>query len=136
MMKNHLEDLPAAVAEMAKISLTGNIVPPMWFKTITFGNGKPDTNSILILADIAYWYKPAVLRDERTGAVIGQKKKFAEDMLRRSYSDLEEQFGLSKKQSRDCLIRLENLGVIRRVLRNINTSTGMALFGRPSCDDF
>jgi len=52
----------------------------------------------LILADVVYWYRPAVLRDERTGAVIGQKKKFAEDMLRRSYSDLEEQFGLSKKQ--------------------------------------
>ena len=36
-----------------------------------------------------------------------------------------QQFGLSKKQSRDCLIRLENLGVIRRVLRNVQFSTGM-----------
>ncbi len=125
-MKNkHLKPLPAAVAEMANIPITGNIVPPIWFKTITFENGKPDTNSILILSDIAYWYRPAILRDERTGSIIGQKKKFAEDMLRRSYSDLEEQFGLSKKQCRDSLIRLENLGVIRRVLRNINTSTGM-----------
>jgi len=125
MSNRNLETLPAAVAEMAQISLTGNIVPPMWFKTITFENGKPDTNSILILSDIAYWYRPSVVRCERSGSIIGQKKKFAEDMLRRSYADLEEQFGLSKKQSRDCLIRLENLGVIRRVLRNINTSTGM-----------
>ena len=94
MINRKLETLPAAVAEMSNIPITGNIVCPTWFKTITFENGKPDTNSILILADVVYWYKPAVLRDERTGAVIGQKKKFAEDMLRRSYSDLEEQFGL------------------------------------------
>ena len=124
-MKNSNSNLPPAVAEMSLIPLTGNIVAPMWFKTITLESGRPDTNSILILSDIVYWYRPTEIRDERSGSVIGQKKKFAEDMLRRSYADLEEQFGLSKKQCRDCLIRLENLGVIRRVLRNINTSTGV-----------
>ena len=118
-------ELPAAVEAMKNISITGNIVPSQWFKTITFDNGKPDTNSILILSDFVYWYRPSEVRDERSGAVICQKKKFAEDLLRRSYSDLENQFGLSKKQCRDCLIRLENLGVIRRVLRNVNLSTGL-----------
>jgi len=124
MMKNHLEDLPSSVAEMAEISLTGNIVPISWFQKLTFDNGKPDLNSILILADICYWYKPAVLRDERTGAVIGQKKKFAEDLLRKSYSDLQAQFGLSDRQLRDCFSRLENRGVIRRVFRTKNSSNG------------
>ncbi len=118
-------NIPTTVIEMANISITGNVVPPQWFKNITFENGKPDTNSILILSDIVYWYRPTEIRCERSGSVIGQKKKFSEDMLRRSYADLEEQFGLSKKQCRDCLIRLENLGVIRRILRNVQFPTGM-----------
>ncbi len=122
--KNSPKKLPASVAEMATISITGNIVPPQWFKTITFDNGKPDLNSILILADICYWYRPSEIRCERSGAVIGQKKKFAEDMLRKSYSDLQTQFGLSDRQLRDCFSRLEKRGVIRRIFRTLESSTG------------
>ena len=123
--KLSINSLPTSVQEMFEINLSGNIVPISWFSSITFENGKPDTNAILILSDIAYWHRPSKIRCERSGAVFGYKKKFSEDLLRRSYADLEEQFGLSKKQSRDCLIRLENLGVIRRVLRNVQFSTGM-----------
>lgn len=122
MKNNNSYILPDAVSEMAHIPITGNVVPSMWFQTITYENGKPDTNSILILADIVYWYRPTEVRDERSGSFVGFKKKFSEDLLRRSYSDFEEQFGLSKKQSRDCLIRLENLGVIRRVFRTVHFS--------------
>lgn len=116
--------MPKAVQEMAHISLSGNIVPPQWFKTITFDNGKPDTNSILILADICYWYRPTEIRDERSGAVIGHKKKFSEDLLRKSYSDLQAQFGLSDRQLRDCFSRLEKRGVIRRVFRTLESTSG------------
>lgn len=116
--------LPQSVREMQSISLTGNIVPIQWFKTITFDNGKPDTNSILILADICYWHKPSEVRDERSGSVIGYKKKFAEDLLRKSYSDLQNQFGLSDRQLRECLGRLEKRGVIKRIFRTLDTSAG------------
>jgi hypothetical protein len=124
MTKRNLETLPAAVAEMAEISLTGNIVPISWFQKLTFDNGKPDLNSILILADLVYWHRPSEVRDERSGAIIGYKKKFAEDLLRKSYSDLQAQFGLSDRQLRDCFSRLENRGVIRRVFRTKNSSNG------------
>lgn len=117
-------ELPKVVAEIGKISISGNIVPPLWFKTITFESGKPDTNSILILSDILYWYRPTELRNEHTGAVIGYKKKFQEDLLRRSYADFEVQFGLSKKQCQECLRRLENLGVIKRIFRTIHSRAG------------
>ena len=121
---NQNSQLPLAVEAMRDISITGNVVPQMWFKTVTFDNGKPDTNSILILSDIVYWYRPTEDRCERSGVIKSYKKKFSEDLLRRSYADLEEQFGLSKKQSRDCLIRLEKLGVIRRILRSVDLSNG------------
>ncbi|NCP62706.1 MAG: Lrp/AsnC family transcriptional regulator [Alphaproteobacteria bacterium] len=117
-------ELPKAVAEIGKISITGNIVPPLWFKTITFESGKPDTNSILILSDILYWYRPTELRNEHTGFVIGYRKKFQEDLLRRSYADFEVQFGLSKKQCQECLRRLENLGVIKRIFRTLHSRAG------------
>jgi hypothetical protein len=124
MTNMNLQSLPSSVAEMAEISLSGNIVPSIWFKKLTFENGKPDLNSILILADICYWHRPSEVRDERSGAIIGYKKKFAEDLLRKSYSDLQTQFGLSDRQLRDCFSRLENRGVIRRVFRTKNSSNG------------
>lgn len=117
-------ELPKAVAEIGNISITGNIVPPLWFKTITFESGKPDTNSILILSDILYWYRPTEVRDEQTGTVIGHRKKFHEDLLRRSYADFEIQFGLSKKQCQDCLRRLEALGAIKRIFRTLHSTAG------------
>jgi len=115
---------PEEVQEIGKLNIEGNIVPIEWFKVITYDNGKPDTNAILILSDIVYWYRPSVIRDESTGSFIGYKKKFHEDILRRSYSDYESLFGLSKKQIRDCLIRLEELGLIRREFRTIETGIG------------
>ena len=117
-------ELPSAVQQMASLSISGNVVPMQWFKTLTFDNGKPDTNSILILSDIVYWYRPTEIRDERTGAVIGLKKKFSEDLLRKSYADLEIQFGLSSRQLRECLCRLEKKGLIKRVFRTIHSSVG------------
>lgn len=76
-MKNRkaFQNLPKSVSEMASITISGNIVPPQWFKTITFENGKPDTNAILILSDIVYWHRPTEVRDERSGAVVGYRKK-------------------------------------------------------------
>lgn len=64
------------------------------------------------------------IRDERTGTLIGFKKKFAEDLLRRSYSDIEATFGISKKQAQESLRRLEEKGIITRVFRTIERVTG------------
>lgn len=116
--------LPSSVSLMQNMSLRGNVVPMQWFQTITFDNGKPDTNSILILSDIVYWYRPTEVRDEHSGSVIGHKKKFSEDLLRRSYADLESQFGISKKQCQESLRRLEERGVITRVFRVLDTPSG------------
>lgn len=120
----HAKDLPHSVQKMQDFSLTGNIVPMHWFQSITFDNGKPDTNSILILSDIVYWYRPTEVRDERSGAIVGYKKKFAEDLLKRSYSDLEAHFGISKKQCQESLRRLEEKGIIKRIFRTLDTAAG------------
>lgn len=104
----------------AEINITGNITPQTWYKTIIKETGKPHLTAIVILADIVYWYRPTELRDESTGQIIAIRKKFKADLLQRSYQQIAEQFGLSKKEATNAIIFLEKLGVIKRVFRTIN----------------
>lgn len=104
----------------AEINITGNITPQAWYKTIIKETGKPHLTAIVILADIVYWYRPTELRDESTGQIIAIRKKFKADLLQRSYQQIAEQFGLSKKEATNAIIFLEKLGVIKRVFRTIN----------------
>ena len=90
------------VDEVGRINISGNIIPMVWFQAIRYPNGKPNVNAIIILADIVYWYKPTEIRDEGTGQVIGVRKKFKSDLLQRSYQQISEQFGISKKGSDKC----------------------------------
>lgn len=117
-----INDITIEVAEMATFSIEGNIIPAEWFSSIKLPNGKTDSISILILSEIIYWYRPAVIREEISGKVIGHRKKFKADLLQRSYSDLENLFGFSRSQIKDSLQRLEKQGLILRVFRNIHTN--------------
>lgn len=112
----------AIVDENAKLNLSGNIIPQAWYKTIARDNGKPNLTAIVILADIVYWYRPVEVRDEVTGQVMEFKKKFKADLLQRSYHQISEQFGISKKEATNAVVFLEKLGVVRRVFRTINIS--------------
>ena len=71
------------VDENAKLNISGNIIPQVWYRTIIRESGKPNLTAIIILADIVYWYKPTEIRDEGTGQVIGVRKKFKSDLLQR-----------------------------------------------------
>lgn len=80
-------------------------------------NGKPNLAAINILADVVYWYRPTEIRDEKTGQVVGIRCKFREDLLQRSYADLSDMFGLSRKQIKDALLCLESYDVVKRIFR-------------------
>lgn len=108
------------VDENAKLNISGNVIPQMWYRTIVRDSGKPNLTAIIILADIVYWYKPTEIRDENTGQVISVKKKFKADLLQRSYQQISEQFGISKKEATNAIIFLEKLGVVKRVFRTVN----------------
>jgi hypothetical protein len=107
------------VMAIGGLNIEGNIIPLEWFQSLKLSNGKPDTNAVIILSDIVYWYRPTTVRNEQSGRIIGYKKKFKSDLLQRGYKEYEELFGLSSKQSREAIIRLENLGLIKRVFRTI-----------------
>jgi uncharacterized phage protein (TIGR02220 family) len=111
----------SVVDAIGRMHISGTVIPFPWFQKLTFSSGKPHINAILILADIVYWYRPTVNRDEATGAVTTVKKKFAKDMLHRSYQAFADQFGLSKRQAKQACDFLEEQGLIRREFRNVVT---------------
>ena len=113
------------VDAMGTINISGNIVPSVWYKTITKESGKPYLLAIVILADIVYWYRPTEVRDQGTGHILGWKKKFSEDILRQSYQYYSELFGESKKTVKMALDRLEQLKVIRREFRTVAFGEGL-----------
>lgn len=107
------------VDQMATINISGNIIPITWYSTITYNNGKPHLNAITVLADIVYWYRPTEVRDECTGQLIGHRKKFAGDRLQRNYQQISDMFGLSKDQAIAAIDKLKDIGVIKKVFKNI-----------------
>ena len=117
----------AAVDSMGKINISGNVIPQMWYRTITKDNGKPHLLAVTVLADIVYWYRPSEVRDEGTGRVTGWKKRFKGDMLQKTYQQYSDLFGESKRSIKAAFDRLEGLGVIKRFFRNVTCSNGIVL---------
>lgn len=112
------------VDAIGQIHFEGNIIPHMWYRTMRLDNGKPDIISMVLLSEFIYWYRPTVVKDERSGAFMKMKKKFKGDLLQKSYKDLSEQFGFSDKQIREALKRLEARNILRRVFRTVDSSIG------------
>lgn len=114
------------VDEVGKINISGNVIPINWYKALNNKDskfsGKIRLLAINILADIVYWYRPTEIRDEKSGCVIGYKKKFKADLLQRNYDDLCQMFMCSKKDAQRALTFLESFGVIQRVFRTMKIS--------------
>ena len=85
------------VLKVARINLQGNTLDQGWFKYLTLENGKPYMVAITILSEIFYWYKPTEIKDERTNE-IQYKQKFKADKLQKSYQQLADSFGFTKRQ--------------------------------------
>lgn len=116
-MNSPFETGSPTVDQMSRLQITGNVIPISWYQTIRKPTGKPNLTAIVILADIVYWYRAVEVRDEQTGQLIGLKKKFKSDLLQRSYQQIAEQFGITKRDATNAIVELEKLGVVRRVFR-------------------
>ena len=113
------------VNEVGKMHFSGNIVPEIWFHTIT--NVKKTTLPlvVLILAEIVYWYRPSEVRDE-AGQFITYKKKFYDnDYLQMSYEQFAQKYQISKGQAKAAIVALEDIGVIKRHFRTVTSKTGL-----------
>lgn len=104
-----------------------NMIPDTWYKVIRYDSGKTNTNACLILSEIVYWYRPKVEKDKNTGQLLPWQKKFDSDLLQKSYQELADKFGLTKRQVTDAVVFLEHMGLVRREFRNMITQNGLAL---------
>ena len=116
-----------AVDAMGQIVITGNITPPRWYKEILKENGRPDHLAVAILSDIVYWYRPTEVRDEASGYVTGLRKKFKGDLLQKTYEQYGQFFGEKKRIIKESMDRLEKLGLIRKVFRDIVLESGIKI---------
>lgn len=106
---------------MQQLHLSGNVIPKMWYRTITYRNKRgayPHLLAINILADICYWYRPAEIMDDKTGKIIGYQKRFKADRLQRSYRQLCEMFGCSEVQARDAINMLDARQLVLKEYRH------------------
>lgn len=120
-------NLTSEVSQIGEMHFEGNVIPHAWFQHIKFENGNVDLISITLLSEIVYWYRPTYVRDEQTGKIISIKKKFKADALQKSKQALADQFGLTERQVKDSLSRLEKLGIITREYRIITLADGLKL---------
>lgn len=115
----------STVDAMGSMAITGNVIPEEWYKHILRpATGKPHLLAITILADLVYWHRPTEVRDERTGEVIGWKKKFHGDMLQKSYQEYATKFGECRKTIKNTFDLLVDIGVIKRFFFNIEYADG------------
>ena len=112
------------VDEIGQMNFHGNVIPETWYSTVVNSKGNVNCLAIIILADIVYWYRPSEIRSE-SGLLVNYKKKFNDDFyLQRNYEQISEKFNISKKQARDSIVFLEELGVIKRHFRTIDYMNG------------
>ena len=117
-----------AVDQLGQLNISGNVTPQIWYEVILTDYGKPNYLAIVLLSEIVYWYRPTEVRDERTGNVLGWKKRFKDDLLQKSYDEYAKKYGESKKTIQRALTLLETMGLIKRVFRNVELASGYILY--------
>lgn len=134
--KNDTREAPTAeVSAMGKLNFTGNVIPHTWRDHIRKPDNRAKTGSVVdlegtvILAWIVWWYRPSDVIDEETKQWLGWKKKFWGDKLQASYSDIAEQTGLTKLQTRAAIERLETAGIITTEFRHTAQASNMLYIG-------
>ncbi|KSU60371.1 hypothetical protein AS034_16140 [[Bacillus] enclensis] len=110
------------VDQVGNMKIEGNLVPHLWYKNITYASGKAHFVAITLLADILYWYRPTLVRDE-SGDVIGTRTKFKGDMLQKSYQAFSDTYGFTKRQVKEAVDFLVENHLLIREFRTITTSS-------------
>ena len=125
MMYSRITSGNQTVDAMGMINISGNVMPQIWYSTITRDNGKPYLLAITLLADIVYWYRPVEVRDEQSGRVIGWKKRFKGHLLQKTYQQYAELYGESKRTIKAALDRLEEIGIIKKEFHDVTYENGV-----------
>lgn len=112
------------ICQLGQLHFEGNIVPPSWYQHLKYPSGKPYHIAITLLAEIVYWFRPRMVRDEHTGDFLGWAKKFRGDGIQRSYAAWGAPFGFTKRESADAIKYLVAECYITTDIRDVNLPDG------------
>jgi len=120
-MKNYkrrplLYETTPAVDAIARLNLSGDIIPHSWNKRIRTDEGRPYPKAVLILANIVYWHRPVEVLDEITGDLVGYRRKFSGPKFQLRAKMYDNLFGFSKRETGAAVNRLAELGLIEKDL--------------------
>jgi len=113
------------VDKIELLPIHGNVIPHEWFNNITNkdnGKERADLISIVILAEIIYWYRP-IVEVSPQGNAVRRRPKFHSDKLQKSHGELAHKFGLSKFQVSSAVKRLKEKGLLETETRNVPITT-------------
>ncbi len=102
--------------------LPGNIIPHQWFHRIVDSNNNPDLVAINILADLIGWIRYFDSNNHKE--IYNNNPIFDGKELAVSYDYLQNKFNISRERIRKSLVRLEELNIITRNVRNIKLNDG------------
>jgi hypothetical protein len=105
------------VAAIAQINFEGNIIPRSWRKHLRYKNGLVHLPAITVLSEIVYWYRPST--EESESGKLMYRRKFKGQLLQKSYAQIAEATGLSKRQARDACKFLAEAGLIELELEKL-----------------
>ena len=114
------------VEKIGQLHFDGNITPHCWYQSPLLQNdkGKPNLVAITLLADLVYWYRPTVVRDEVSGQEVGRRQKFSADKLQKNYEKWGAGFGLTKRQVEDAMAYLKAKGLVTVEVRAVVSEYG------------
>lgn len=116
-----------AVDLMCSFPVQGDVVPDEFYKFIKKpSTGKTDKLAVLIFSNIVYWHRPTYIYDN-DGKVISVKKKFKGNLLQKNYDFYAEKYDEPKRSIKASFDTLEDLGLIKRVWKNITLANGTHL---------
>jgi hypothetical protein len=118
------KDLMEQICQLGQIHLEGNVVPPSWYQHLKYPSGKPYHIAITLFSEIVYWFRPRMVRDERTGEFVGWQKKFKGDGIQRGYAAWGAPFGFTKREAADAIKYLVAEGLITTEIRDVTLPDG------------
>lgn len=118
------------VDAISEIRLEGRLVPHAWRrhpKMRTPAN-RPYNAAIDLLADVVYFHRLTLHRDEQSGAVTHATKKFEADRYRIDYRRWSEENGYTKRQAQDAAAFLKKQGICKVEIDDHTTPTGHIIY--------
>ena len=122
----NVENVINGITDISFSEKNSILIPLPWYQNICFKNGKTDDKAIRLLADIVYWYRATLNKNEITGE-ISYEKKFESEMLQCSVSEFSKRLKMTKNEVSSAIERLEAAGLVIRHLKTIKIGEKITL---------